>query len=58
MFAATLTTLDLSYNKMARLSAAVLLLKHLKTLNLQGNLLSSLPDELCVMDELTDLVLS
>jgi len=58
MFATTLTTLDLSYNKMTRVSPAVVLLHRLQTLNVQGNMLSTLPEEISVLECLTDLVIA
>ena len=56
-FAATLTHLDMSHNKLARLSPAVVLLKRLRTLNLTGNALSELPADLALLTDLADLAI-
>ncbi len=58
VFADSLTVLDMAYNRMERLSPAVVLLRNLVTLDVRGNSLASLPAELAGLHTLQDIVIS
>jgi len=57
-FAATLTILDLSFNRISTLGPEVAALTGLATLNVRNNKLSALPQELASLKGLTDVIIS
>ncbi len=57
-FAATLTSLNLSFNKLVALPATIAAFENLQTLDVRNNALSSLPNDIGRLVKLQDIVLA